>query len=256
MKQLSFLVILTITLTSCYHVYYAPNTANAPLLSEKGETRINALYANGADTEFDGGELQLAHAVSKNFGVMTNIFFAGKSETVTNYSTNGSHIEKGNGSYAEFAGGYFKSFDKSKRWIGELYGGFGFGGVNNDYGFNDHSKVAISKMFIQPAFGYKSPYFEFAFVPKLSFINWKVKQKIISPQNNSANDELRVIEGKKNFVAFEPALLLRGGGKNFKLQLGLSFSNFKSTDVLYSVELVETLNGSIGISINLKSVKK
>ncbi len=251
------LLVTSFCLTSCYHVYYAPNTANAPLLSQKGETKINALYANGGDSEFQGGEFQFAHAVNKNFGVMTNVFFAGKSETVSDYLTNATHIEKGNGSYIEFAGGYFKNFDERKRWIGELYGGIGFGSVKNDYGFGDHSKVGLSKGFIQPAVGYKAPNFEIAFVPKVSFINWKVRENNINSQENiSVKDEMKAIDGKKNFVAFEPALLLRGGGKGFKLQLGLSFSNYKPTDAFYSEGLIETLNGSIGISIDLKPVKK
>ena len=258
MKKVSGLVLLIISLTSCHHVYYAPNTANAPLLSEKGETRINAFYTSGSDSDFGGGEIQAATAVSKNIGVMANFFSAGKSEVIRSYYNRyDSHTERGEGSYAEFAAGYFKNFDKSKRWIGEVYSGFGVGNVKNDYGFGDHSKVGIFKTFIQPAIGYKAPYFEIAFVPKVSFINWKVKDSSIHSQENiSVKNEINTIVKKKNFVAFEPAVLIRVGGKNFKIQLGLSFSDYKSTDIYYSKDLIETLNTSLGFSINFNTKKK
>ncbi|HEY0356365.1 MAG TPA: hypothetical protein VGC29_09185, partial [Flavisolibacter sp.] len=148
MKNIICLLIISVGLTSCYHVYYAPNTANAPLLSKTGETRINGLYSQGADTEYDGAELQLAHAINKNVGLMVNGFTASKSE-----EGDISVIEKGSGSYIEFAGGLYKAFDPKAKWIGEIYGGAGFGSVKNDYGLNDHSRVGITKIFVQPAIG-------------------------------------------------------------------------------------------------------
>ncbi len=99
--------------------------------------------------------------------------------------------------------------------------------------------------------------FEIAFVPKVSFVHWKLKENNINSQENiDVKNEVKAIEAKKNFTAFEPAILLRGGGKDFKLQLALSFSNYKATDIYYSEGLVETLNASIGISFNLKPAKK
>jgi hypothetical protein len=255
MKQFYILLIATAT-CSCTHVYYAPNTAHPPLLSEKGETRVNALYSSGGDSEFGGAELQVAHAFNKNFGAMVNYFTASESEETYSYSstTNSNIIEKGSGSYIEFAGGYFKSLDPRKRWIGEVYTGTGFGTVKNDYGYGDNSKVGIVKFFVQPAVGYKSPYFEFAFVPKFSLVHWKVKEENIKMQQNSYNkDDLSEIIRKPNFFAFEPAIILRGGSKNFKLQLGLSFSKVNAYSYF---DLQESVNGSIGISVSFKSTKK
>jgi hypothetical protein len=156
----------------------------------------------------------------------------------------------------EVGGGGFKKINKLTGWIGELYGGAGFGSVENDYGSGDHSKVRISKLFLQPAIGYRSTSFEFAFVPKVSFINWKVKEMMINPQNNSsAYNEVAAVGVKQNFAAFEPAFIIRGGGKNFKLQTALSFSARNSSSP-YSQGLTETLNLSIGISINLDPTGK
>lgn len=245
MKHILFSALIISCFSSCYHVYYAPNSANAPLLSEKGETRINLLYSGGGDSEFNGGEIQAAHAVGKNFGVMLNGFSAGKTENT------GSYTEEGKGSYAELAGGYFKALDARQKWIGEVYGGFGMGTVKNDYGYNDFSKVNCSKLFIQPAIGYKGNYFEFAIVPKISLVNWRVKEdKIISTENQSYKTDLAAIRSNSSFLTFEPALLVRGGGKDFKIQAGLSFST-NTTTSYYSSGLSESLTGHLGVSINI-----
>lgn len=262
MKYYAYLLALAAITASCTHVYYAPNTANAPLLSEKGETRINALYSAGGVSEFSGGELQVAHAISKNFGLMVNGMAVSRSDEITdwdfNSGTTGSHTEKGNGSYIEFAGGYFKALDRSKKIIFETYGGLGTGTAKNDYDFGDHSKVNSTKIFIQPSIGYRSNYFEMAVVPKLSFINWTVKESRVSNQTDNDAQEIAAIENKPRFFAFEPALLLRAGGKDLKAQASLSFSNTQSTtDGGYRTDgLIEGLTASIGISINLKPNKK
>ena len=256
MKKISGLLMIAVIMCSCAHVYYAPNTANAPLFSEKGETRVNALYTAGAYSEFSGGEIQVAHAVSKNVGVMINGFSVGTTGEVSDWNWNGTtHTEKGNGSYLEFAGGLFKPFDANKQWIGEVYGGFGLGSSKHDYGFGDNSKVNVAKLFIQPSIGYKSTYFEAAFIPKISFINWHVKESHISNNNSGyLKADFESIREKPGFMSFEPALILRGGGKDFKIQLGLSLSTGNLSSG--SVDLTESTNGSIGVSFNIRSKKK
>jgi hypothetical protein len=264
MKLFNVLIGLVAVTTSCTHVYYAPNTANAPLLSEKGETRINALYASGAMSEFSGGELQISHAVSNHVAIMANGMTASKSDQVSHWyswwdPTVTYHTEKGNGSYVEFAGGYFKALDKNKKWIVEGYSGFGFGTASNDYGFGDRSKVSSTKFFVQPAIGYKGNHFETALVPKFSLVTWKMKSKtLLSNENSYLKEEFQVIEGKPDFLSFEPSLLLRGGGKNLKVQAALSYSFSRSTpNSTYSIpDLIENLNVSVGVSINLKPSKK
>lgn len=256
MKYFLFSLLIMITATSCYHVYYAPNTANAPLLSEKGEVRVNGLYSSGSNSEFEGGELQVAAAVSNNIGVMMNGMTAGNTDEVSDYYGGNVHKESGKGSYIEFAGGLFKSFDEKKKWIGEVYGGVGFGSVHNTYDKNEASRVGISKFFLQPAVGYKTSYFEFSIVPRISLINWKVRKDDLSPADpnsadGSAQSDLLKIRDRPSLFNFEPAFLLRAGAKNVKLQAGLSFSNSKN-----DYYPVETLNASLGVSVNLKGKTK
>jgi len=259
MKHFTILLVLAITFASCTHVYYAPNTANAPLLSEKGETRINGLITGGGVSEFSGGELQVAHAITNNFAVMINGMSVSRSDEVGawDWGGNGTHTEKGKGSYLEFSGGYFKNLDNSKKFLFETYGGVGLGSANNDYGFSDYSKVNIFKLFVQPSFAFKSTYFEMAFTPKLSFVNWNVKENHVSGPDGSYNKaSLATIEKRPSFVALEPALVLRAGGKNVKFQTAISLSNVRSNNSSQISDLIENTNLSFGISVNLKPKKK
>lgn len=261
MKTFIYLLVITVGMTSCAHVYYAPSTPNATLFTEKGETRINGLYASGGNvSSFQGGEIQLAHSVSKNIGIMVNGIAGGRTQNVDDWDWNsprGLHEESGKGSYIEFGAGYFNAFDTKKKWIAEVYGGFGFGSISNDYGSNDRTKVNHSKIFLQPSMGYKSKHFEFAFVPRMSFIHWESKEIQLS---HSANDyvkaDMLAIKSRPNFFSFEPAIILRAGGENVKLQTGFTLSNFSSTSWFFAEDLTETMNFNLGISVNLKSKKK
>ena len=248
-----FIAAAATLLASCTHIYYAPNTANTPLLSEKGETRINGVYCKGYDTEFTGGELQVAHAFGPNWGIMINGMSVSRDENT------GDYMESGKGGYAEAAAGIFKPISSDKKWMVELYGGGGKGSVKNDYGLGRHSTVGITKLFVQPAMGFKTKYFEAAFAPKLSYVSWNVKDKTgvhddPSSGQSMATADLSAIEKSPHFMAFEPALIVRAGGEGFKIQGALSFSsNSKNNQNTF---LAESLNGSLGVSINFRSAKK
>ena len=253
MKHCLLLLLLGASLTSCYHAYYAPNSTHAALLSAKGESRINGTYTAGADTEFEGVELQAAHALTNHSGIMLNFMSVGRTDNT------GSQVESGKGSYLEVAYGGFKPLDKrGGQWIGEIYGGLGRGAARNEYSAIERSKVGITKFFVQPAIGYKSRYFEAALVPRLALVNWKVKESVLAPDNAVAGD-LNIIRGNPTFFSFEPGILLRAGSQNIKFQAGLSFcmNKYNSGNYLFYDEgLSETLTANLGISISLFPAKK
>lgn len=250
MKLLICVFIISIGMASCHHVYYAPNTSNIPLFSDRNQVRINGLYSNGDVSSFKGGEAQVAASLTDKWAAMANFFSA------SNTDNTGSYDESGRGSYFEFAGGYFKTIDRQKKWVGEIYAGFGGGNVMNDYGLGDHSKVGITKFFLQPNIGYKSKFFEFGFSPKISLVNWKVKDHTVSnTEHDWANSDLGFIKSDPNFLAFEPALLVRLGSENFKIQGALSFSSSRGGILDYN-ELTETFNASLGISLYFNTRKK
>jgi hypothetical protein len=245
MKHIIYLLVLisSLALTSCAHYYYAPNTANVPLISEKNEVRVTGAYAAGRESQFEGGELQAAYGITNHLGVQLNGFSAGRTENTGDYD------ESGKGIYAEAAAGYFTKFKGSNKWIAELYGGIGKGSVTNDYGLGDHSKVGITKLYLQPAIGFKSKNFEIAVTPKISYIHWKVKDAmLITNHAPDINLDLDHIRQNPGHLAFEPALIIRGGLKNVKIQFAWSFTNLDKNS--QSSGLAETENASVGLSVN------
>jgi hypothetical protein len=229
---------------SCDHVYYSPNTANTPLLTKKNEARINGAVSLSKVSEFGAGEIQLAYAFTNYFGLMVNGITGYKSENTDDYE------EKGDGQYIEMAPGFFIPISNNKNWIAEIYGGMGKGRVYNDYGLGDHSKVSISKVFVQPAIGYKIKNFEIALSPKISFINWIVKEDQIF----SSVSDLKMVDRIKanpKFTAFEPGVILRCGGEKIKVQVVYSWSKLNSQ----LVDLTETEIISIGFSFNIRNRK-
>jgi hypothetical protein len=238
---------LAFTCSSCYHVYYAPNTPNVTQFTEKNEARISLGLISGFDSEFGGGDLQFAYAPAEHVGFMVNGFSVSKSENTIN-----DRREKGTGSYGEFGIGYFNTIDKKKEWTYEIYGGLGAGGVKSDYGAGENSKVSVSKLFLQPAIGYKWDYLELAFAPRFAYVNWKVKQ-MVSTESSVQND-MEYIRRQPDFFSFEPGLILRGGGKGLKAQIGMtvgSGANYLGYDAPR-----ESIVGYIGLSINLSSKTK
>lgn len=220
MRHIKFLLYIIVLLpaTSCYHVYYAPNTPNVSLLTEKNELRVNAGLIVGMESEFAGGDLQLAYAPAPHLGVMVNGFKASNTDQSLN-----DFPEQGRGSYGELGIGYFTAVDPKKNWLFEVYGGLGKGSVRNEYGDGDHSKVGITKLFLQPAFGYKWNYIEVALAPRISHVNWKIKEAGVTDVNTVR--DMEAIAQHPNFISFEPAVIFRGGGKKVKAQLGLTLAN-------------------------------
>ncbi|HEX6333437.1 MAG TPA: hypothetical protein VFZ78_04365 [Flavisolibacter sp.] len=260
MKQLLAITGIALMLASCTHVYYAPNTVNAPLLAEKRETRFNVLLASGGDSEFTGGELQLATAVTDNIGIMVNGLAAGEKEDVTHYNINGSTTtreESGKGSYIEAAGGYFTRFGTGGSWVMEAYVGIGAGTVRNEYGGRNFSKVNSTKLFLQPSIGYKSKHFEAAIVPRLGHVSWKTKERYISSGGDvTLETELYDIERNPSFMVFEPGFVIRAGGPLAKIQVSLSTSTPLGSDRDYTGALMESANASIGLSVMFPPKKK
>jgi hypothetical protein len=170
-------------------------------------------------SDMTAGELQFAYAIQNNWGIMFNAFAAGGKVNYDRY------IEKGSGTYAEVAGGYFNSLNKGDFWMAEVYGGIGKGWVNSTYDLHDFSEIGFTKYFIQPSIGYKSRNFEFAFTSRLGLVNWKVKNQLISNGDNL--EQLDVINRNPSFFVFEPGLMVRGGGKNVKGQLGFTICRAK-----------------------------
>jgi len=237
MRHTFLSVAIFFTLVSCNRVYYAPNTPNPALLTEKNEGRVNAIYSYGGWSELKAIDLQFAYAVEDHWGIMANGFIAGRKENISDLK------DQGFGAYGELAGGYFNKISKSKFWMAEVYGGFGGGWVNSKYNQHENSKVGVLKFFVQPAIGYKSPDFEVAFTPRIGLVNWKVNSANISSGYSS---DLELISNYPRFFVFEPSLMMRFGTKDVKAQLGLTISSGGKP----ALEIKESLMLNAGLSFS------
>lgn len=191
---------------SCSTNMYVSNTVNAPLLKEKGEIKLNA----------DMNNLQAAVAVSDHVGIMINGFYR-------DYSGSNNYIHKGG--LAEIGIGYFKPLDDDP-FVVEIFAGAGMGKVSKSEAITNGSEIRnasfegnAAKVFIQPELGYTSRFFDLAFTPRFSFI-----QYTRFTSNNYTEAELAADYLDKErltstpFAFAEPAVTLRLGYKWLKLQ--------------------------------------
>jgi len=194
--------------TSCARYYYAPNSANIPLLAEK-EAQINVQYLAGGIS--DGGECQSAFAITSHFGGMLNMMLNGGNGEDLIYSSQ----SKTNMSYIEIGAGYFTPI-KSNAIVFETYGGIGTGGVRNEHD-PGNSKVRFTKLFIQPNIGVKSKNIEIGISSRFSWTNHRVI--ITVPPENEYFYELENIINNPSSIFWEPGVVFRAGGKKFKVQV-------------------------------------
>lgn len=236
MKSSVICILFSIVICSCSPTFYMPNTQNVPLHTAKGQTNILG-SANG-----DMVDLQLSHALGDNFGVMLNGALVPEQ---TNVNGNG-----GKGAFVEFGGGYFKPI--STNFLFEVYGMAGFGSMKNI----NTSQVAeypnttgifesnMSRIAIQPAFGYTSRYFSAAVSSRMGSINY-MNPKGSMIWNNI--DQIKRFTDKNSYFMIEPALTLRGGLEKVKIQLQIQ----KSFNVSEKDFPQKTESASLGLILNL-----
>jgi|AntAceMinimDraft_17_1070374.scaffolds.fasta_scaffold00582_17 hypothetical protein len=226
--------VMLVFMSGCTHYYYAPNMHNVPLFKEKNEVRM--LFARSSGDEFEGTEIQGAYAITNNIGVMANGFLA-DGQYENNY---------GKGYLVEIGTGYFKPLDK--KVVFETFGGIGKGYVENGYGDGRWLSVKFMRYFIQPSIGFTSKYFDVAFSPRFSCLNFgNTQHSLLYEEYDVVSMGLNNINNNKCSILFEPAFIVRGGWKFIKLQaqLGLS-SNLNNPDLKQ-----EDVNISIGAYFSL-----
>ena len=213
-KSIIGIVLIAFAATSCSPLFYTPNTQNVPLLTHKGDNNI-MLAGNGNQLELQG-----AYALTDAFAIQANGgWFLPRKED----NGNG-----GSGKFFELGGGYYTPI--MDNFVFEAYGLLGFGTMENNFPStqeeNPESKGDISanvlRVGIQPNFGYKSKYFEVA-----------LSSRIVNLMYNSIEGDL-IFNGKnqidyltdnKSSFLLEPALTVRGGLENIKLQIQYGYSH-------------------------------
>ncbi|MBP7239762.1 MAG: hypothetical protein KBA14_06020 [Saprospiraceae bacterium] len=225
---------------SCARYYYAPNSANIPLLSEK-EAKINAQYAAG--TVSKGFECQSAFAISRHFGGMINTMIGGSNYDEFEFNSGETRTK-----YIEIGPGYFTPIHGTSL-VFETYGGIGTGGVKNKYYSGGDSKVSFTKLFVQPSIGVKRKGFEFGISSRVSWIHQKLASSSVSETHPEYLTLVDISKHPESFL-WEPGLVLRLGGEKFLAQLQYTHSaNLTNPDIDYNEE---TGYFTIGFSIPIK----
>jgi len=160
--------LLVLVLMSACSPLYLPATRNAPLFTEGGEAQLSG-YISAA-----GIEGQAAYSLTDNIAVIGSYAYANQKKT-----SNGVEYTRKN-SYAEIGLGIYNT-TRSTRW--EILAGYGFGeSTSSDvyYFFapsfgQGKETVATGKLqrfFIQPSIGTNNRGTNFAFTPKISWVDF------------------------------------------------------------------------------------
>lgn len=213
LEKLLILALSIIGLTSCNPKFYTPNTQNVPLITEQGETNLT-LSGNNNQVEFQG-----AYGITENIAIKANggLFIPPDLD-----NGNG-----GGGNFVEFGGGYFKSLPNS--FVFETYALIGIGSFENhlpstitNYPQTQGDISArILRLGIQPNFGYKTRNFSAAISSRLVSLNYSnIEGDLIFEDV----DQIKFLEDNAANFLIEPALTLRGGFEEFRIQLQFGYS--------------------------------
>ncbi len=226
MKNISLLILLALSLSSCTHYYYMPAVKNVPLFKEKNEYRLSGALATSQ--EIDAKEIQAAYSISNRFAIMTNYMNASGGNLNSN--------DWGKGQYLEGAFGYYNNYKKNK--VFQVFAGMGIGNQQHKYQESSYSfmgrgaiyydigssDLSFRKYFIQPSIGYTNKIVDIAFTSGLGMLSF------YNINNNIQSDrqpylDLDAIAKNRNRFQLENALTLRLGWNYVKVQFQLQTSH-------------------------------
>ena len=230
---------ITIMVASCNtprHIY-SPAAHNVPVLTQKGDSKIGAVYSTNAvgqetkdgvkiDNRSRGYDLQGAVAITNNFAIQANHFYrwekteGGPDSLTLEYKRN----------LTEIGLGYYLPINDKKNTFFQVFAGAGLGRfsfTDNDKSGKYFHQANITKIYLQPAILFKSKgSFTTSVSVRFSGITYsKVKTNYVANQLNDYY--LDNLTGRAKWF-FEPATVTSFGLKNvpglrFEVQGGLSF---------------------------------
>jgi len=230
-SALTFVIVAAFA-ASCSPVLYSTVGQNVPLFHEKGEVALSG--SRGSTDHATGFSGNLAVAVTDKIAIISSLH---------SLSAGGN---AGSGTYFEFGGGRFWHNPKATV-VAELFGGVGFGTINNSPS-GGTVKLSYVKPFIQPSIGISGKVCDLAFTPRLAWISYTSKSGFTGADAQSIIDKF--YDEKKNTIAFEPGVTFRIGYKNVKLQAQYNYTTFTYNA---SQSAVDNEFVSIGLYMNFTS---
>lgn len=205
--------VLTIGLASCTPPMYIPESVHVADITSKGKSEINLT------TGTNGIDLQLAHAITDNIGVMTSV-----SGTIHNDSIEYHHRITAQGGI-----NYVNQLENNGRMLLFFHcytgGGYGFGEGLDTYSFyssyyENWSRGEYMRFFTQPSIQFKGEFIDLFVGSRISYI-----------QFNSLENKWGYVEGindpnggKTQNIYIEPNFTFRAGGDHLKGHLQLGYS--------------------------------
>ena len=220
MRYLSILCLcLLICSSGCVSTasFYCPNAINTPLLSEKYQAKFdgNVGIAGGKYSSSDFKDLSIAYSPIDHLGFLGDYhyFHSGYEAQSANDSAN--HLNN-TARMGEFALGYYYSRGDNKlKFIGDIYGGLGFGKIETD-GFMN-GEMRMSRFFAQPGVGLGTNVFDASLNIRISNLSYSYSSP--SAYNlNSINQYEIPPANRVGGLFVEPAITLRVGYKFVKFQ--------------------------------------
>lgn len=223
-----FYAISFLALTSCSTKYYIPNSQNVPMLKEKGEADIN-VGTDGSQADF-----QAAYAVGNAVAVQANGMVV--------FPQDDDNSNGGKGNYFEGGIGFFKNLSDHVLFDTYLIGGIGsmenhFPGTVQDHP-STTGKISANlyRLGLQPSISYYTEYFSVS--GSARFVNLNYSNIEGSLYFDNLDQSVYLNDNRSNFL-IEPALTVRGGLENIKLQLQYLYSfNVSNSDFPQSKDLL------------------
>lgn len=221
---------LLLALCACSPKYYVPNTQHIAMIDRKGKTSLTV-----AGNE-DQGEFQAAYGVGDRIGLMTDgaVYFPQNDE-----NGNG-----GSGNMVNLGVGYYKQFENKILFDTYIIGGFGKMKNHLPTTLDDHPNTTgkisanVYRFGLQPSLSYNSDYFSLS--GSARFVNL-VYDNISGDLIYKKRNQMDYLHQNRNSFLIEPAITLRAGLPNAKLQLqylysfNLSNSSFRQARSLISI---------------------
>lgn len=232
MKTIIYIILglYLILLSSCRTTYYMPNTQNVPLIHEKGEWEINSAY------NFKQIELQGAYGIGNSTALQLNTFLVFPSNLFLSDGVSGGFIELG--------GGYYKNLND--HFLFDTYLLVGIGHIENFIPFsfitNPSTSGEISANYarygLQPSISYMNDYFSISASSRfVNLSHYNIRGELFS----DGIDQIYYLNHHNSNFLIEPAITVKGGWENVKLQVqylrsfNLSNPDFPQDDEVWTV---------------------
>lgn len=205
-----------IALVSCAPKYYSANSQNVPLFTEEGQGAVSATI----NPDGNRAEARAAYAVAPGLALQAGgaLYFP-RDEDSTGNGGSGGLFEVGVGHFRPLAGGL----------VLEMWGLAAYGGLENHFpsaaadnpGTSGKLNADLVRVGLQPALGYRHPWFEAAASSRLAMLNYfNVSGNLV---NGDGNQQQYLRDNRLQFL-LEPALTLRAGPPYLKAEAQLGFS--------------------------------